>query len=42
MLIVHLLQLTPGLSYFVLLNVAQHVILIMLDVENNSRRGARK
>lgn len=35
-------QLVPGLVYFVMLKVAQQVLLIMLDVEDNSRRAARK
>ena len=36
----HLLQLAPGLLYFILLKVAQHILLILLDVEDNSRRAA--
>lgn len=35
-------QLVPGLVYFVMLKAAQQVILILLDVEDNSRRAARK
>jgi hypothetical protein len=35
-------QLTPGLVYFIMLKVAQQILLILLDVEDNSRRGARK
>jgi hypothetical protein len=35
-------QLVPGLVYFIMLKVAQQVILILLDVEDNSRRAARK
>jgi len=35
-------QLTPGLVYFSMLKVAQQVLLILLDVEDNSRRAARK
>lgn len=35
-------QLAPGLVYFVMLKVAQQVLLILLDVEDNSRRAARK
>ena len=35
-------QLVPGLVYFVMLKVAQQVVLILLDVEDNSRRAARK
>jgi hypothetical protein len=35
-------QLTPGLVYFILLKVAQQALLILLDVEDNSRRAARK
>ena len=38
----YLSQLAPGLVYFVMLKIAQHVILILLDVEDNSRRAARK
>ena len=35
-------QLVPGLVYFVMLKVAQQVLLILLDIEDNSRRAARK
>jgi hypothetical protein len=35
-------QITPGLVYFILLRVAQQALLILLDVEDNSRRAARK
>jgi hypothetical protein len=35
-------QLVPGLVYFVMLKVAQQVLLILLDMEDNSRRAARK
>jgi hypothetical protein len=35
-------QLVPGLVYFVMLKIAQQVLLILLDVEDNSRRAARK
>jgi len=35
-------QLTPGLVYFVMLKIAQQVLLILLDVEDNTRRAARK
>ena len=38
----HLSQLVPGLVYFMMLKVAQQVLLILLDVEDNSRRAARK
>ena len=38
----HISQLSPGLVYFVLLKIAEQVILILLDVEDNSRRAARK
>ncbi|MGB8981007.1 MAG: hypothetical protein WCC12_03960, partial [Anaerolineales bacterium] len=38
----HLNQLAPGLAYFVMLKTAQQVLLILLDVEDNSRRAARK
>lgn len=37
-----LAQLTPGVVYFIMLKVAQQVLLILLDVEDNSRRAARK
>jgi hypothetical protein len=35
-------QLAPGLVYFIMLKVAQQALLILLDVEDNSRRAARK
>lgn len=35
-------QLIPGLVYFIMLKIAQQVLLIMLDIEDNSRRAARK
>lgn len=35
-------QLAPGVVYFVMLRVAQQALLILLDVEDNSRRAARK
>ncbi|HSL45631.1 MAG TPA: hypothetical protein VK897_19510 [Anaerolineales bacterium] len=35
-------QLVPGLVYFVMLKIAQQVLLILMDVEDNSRRAARK
>jgi hypothetical protein len=35
-------QISPGLVYFILLKVAQQALLILLDVEDNSRRTARK
>lgn len=35
-------QLVPGLVYFVMLKIAQQVLLILLDMEDNSRRAARK
>lgn len=35
-------QLSPGLVYFITLKTAQQVLLILLDVEDNSRRAARK
>lgn len=35
-------QLAPGMVYFVTLKVAQQVLLILLDVEDNARRAARK
>ena len=34
--------LVPGLVYFIMLKVAQQILLILLDVEDNSRRAARK
>jgi hypothetical protein len=34
--------LLPGLVYFVMLKIAQQVLLILMDVEDNSRRAARK
>ena len=39
---VQISQLVPGLVYFIMLKVAQQVLLILLDVEDNSRRAARK
>ncbi|HSL31062.1 MAG TPA: hypothetical protein VK900_17815 [Anaerolineales bacterium] len=35
-------QLIPGLVYFVMLKIAQQVLLILLDMEDNSRRAARQ
>ena len=35
-------QLIPGLVYFTMLKVAQQVLLILMDMEDNSRRAARK
>ena len=35
-------QLVPGLVYFIMLKIAQQILLIMLDIEDNSRRAARK
>jgi hypothetical protein len=35
-------QLVPGLVYFVMLKIAQQVLLILLDIEDNSRRAARR
>lgn len=35
-------QLVPGLVYFIMLKAVQQLLLILLDVEDNSRRGARK
>lgn len=35
-------QLVPGLVYFVMLKVGQQVLLILLDIEDNSRRAARQ
>lgn len=37
-----LVSLVPGLVYFAMLKVAQQALLILLDVEDNSRRAARK
>lgn len=37
-----LVQLAPGLVYFAMLKAAQQVLLILLDMEDNSRRAARK
>lgn len=36
------IQLAPGLVYFAMLKTAQQVLLILLDMEDNSRRAARK
>jgi hypothetical protein len=38
----YLLQPLPGLVYFLGLKFAQHGMLILLDVEDNTRRAARK
>ncbi|MFN8381862.1 MAG: hypothetical protein U0V02_07985 [Anaerolineales bacterium] len=38
----YLLQPLPGLSYFIGLKFAEHGLLILLDVEDNTRRAARK
>lgn len=35
-------QLFPGLVYFATLKTAQQVLLILLDMEDNSRRAVRK
>ena len=35
-------HLAPGLVYFAMLRTAQQVLLILLDMEDNSRRAARK
>ena len=35
-------QLVPGVVYFITLKTAQQILLILLDVEDNSRRAARK
>jgi hypothetical protein len=37
-----LTQLAPGLVYFILLKIAQQALLILLDMEDNSRRAARR
>lgn len=34
-------QLVPGVVYFVLMKAVQQILLIFLDVEDNSRRAAR-
>jgi hypothetical protein len=39
---VYFSQLAPGVVYFVMLKVAQQALLILLDMEGNSRRAARK
>lgn len=36
------IQLAPGLVYFAMLKTAQQALLILLDMEDNSRRAARK
>ena len=38
----YLLQIVPGLVYFIGLKFAEHGLLILLDVEDNTRRTARK
>ena len=35
-------QLVPGLAYFAMLKIAQQALLILLDLEDNSRRAARQ
>ncbi len=35
-------QLMPGIVYFIELKVAQQVLLILMDVEDNTRRAAKK
>jgi len=37
----YLLQLMPGLLYFAGLKFVQHALLILMDVEDNTRRSAR-
>ena len=37
----YLLQLVPGLLYFAGLKFVQHALLILLDLEDNTRRAAR-
>ena len=37
----YLLQLMPGLLYFAGLKFIQHALLILMDVEDNTRRAAR-
>jgi|CXWL01.1.fsa_nt_gi hypothetical protein len=38
----YLVQFTPGLAYFIGLKFIEHTLLILLDVEDNTRRAARK
>ncbi len=38
----YLLQPVPGVVYFIALKFAEHGLLIFLDVEDNTRRAARK
>src|SRR5258706_12882097 len=37
----YLLQIVPGLAYFVVLKFVQHALQILLDLEVNTRRAAR-
>jgi hypothetical protein len=37
----YFLQFVPGLLYFAALKFVQHALLILLDVEDNTRRAAR-
>ena len=37
----YFLQLMPGLVYFIGLKFAEHGLLILLDIEDNTRRAAR-
>ena len=37
----YLLQLVPGLLYFAVLKFVQHALLILMDMEDNTRRAAR-
>jgi hypothetical protein len=37
----YLLQAMPGLIYFIGLKFAEHGLLILLDIEDNTRRSAR-
>lgn len=38
----YFIQFVPGLVYFIGLKFAEHGLLILLDVEDNTRRAARK
>jgi hypothetical protein len=38
----YLIQPLPGLLYFSGLKFIQHALLILLDIEDNTRRAARK
>ena len=38
----YFLQIIPGLAYFAVLKFVQHALLILLDIEDNTRRAARR